>query len=73
MVLIRLRRGEEYCDKVVEVTEEEFQLLNSIVEKYGTFYDAKLTDEQGSLIYGDIENRPSHIPKVAETFYMRER
>lgn len=70
--VIRLRRGEDYPDKLVEVTAEEYLTMAKLVAKYGTIYDAPTTDEEGKLIYGNIEKRIDLIPKVYDTFYMRE-
>ena len=55
MVLIRLDRGEEYFDKVVEVTEEEYAIMHNLNEKFGVLFDARMTDEQKTLIYEDIK------------------
>ena len=71
--LIRLRRGEDYPDKVVKVTTEEYLIMFKLVAKYGTLYDARMSDEEGKLIYRDIELRKDETPKTHDTFYMRER
>lgn len=71
--LIRLRRGEDYPDKVVKVTTEEYLIMFKLVAKYGTLYDAPMSDEEGKLVYGDIEKREDKTPNTYDTFYMRER
>lgn len=71
--LIRLRRGEDYPDKIVKVTASEYLIMAKLVAKYGTLYDARMSDEEGKLIYGDIEMRKDETPKTYDMFYMRER
>ena len=71
--IIRLCRGDGDTDKLVEVTTEEYVKMAKYVAKYGTLYDAHLSEEDGHLIYGDIEKREDLIPIAYDTFYMRER
>lgn len=71
--VIRLCRGDEDSDKLVEVTIEEYVMMAKYVAKYGTLYDADMTEEDEDLIYSDIEERKDLIPETYDTFYMRER
>lgn len=71
--MIRLNRGDDDHDKIVEVSASEYILMRKIVAKFGTLYDARMTAEESHLIYDDIEERADLSPRVCDTFYMHER